>query len=305
MHSTGLDRGARRGPALEPGRRRSRAIGVGLFLAALTALAVPALVAVFVNSARGQSVEEVVMAAMSTDPRTDHVFLSGLQLVSEGAVALAIVAVLALGAARRRLDLGVGAAFLIGGANVTTQLLKYAVIERPDLGDGGGNTLPSGHVTVITSILVAGLLVLPARTRPVLVPVVAFLATCAGVGTIILNWHRPSDVVAAYAVVLGATGLTVAGLGAAGRVRPRVPGGAARVARYAGWAALAVTAVGVLILVAGVSPTYGRRDMLVAVLALAATAAACAAAIAAASYAVDLLGDGEPAPPRPRPARAH
>lgn len=288
-------------PAERP--RRGPAVGVGLLLVLLGAGVIASLVVVFLHTARGQQAEQIVMSAMATDPRTDRVFLRGLDLVSEGAVALAILSVLVVGAIRRRLDLGVGAAALVAGANVTTQILKYGVLERTDFGGTTDNTLPSGHVTVITSILVAVAVVLPARWRPLLVPLVAFFSAGAGVGTIILHWHRPSDVVAAYAVVLAWVGLVVVGLAAAGRVRRRVPGTGARAAGYALWAALAVGLVGTLILVAGVAPTYSRRDMGIAVLALAAVALACAAAVALASYAIDLLGDRTAGPPPRPPAR--
>lgn len=267
---------------------------VGLSMATLAALLIAALVAVFLHTARGQRVEEIVMRAMATNPRTDRVLLSGLELVSVGAVAVALLAVLLLGSVRRRLDTGVAGAILIVGANVTTQVLKYGLIERKDYGWADENTLPSGHVTVITSILVALLIVLPARWRPALVPVVAFLATCAGVGTIIVNWHRPSDVTAAYAVVVGWTGLVLAGFAGAGRLRERVPGGIGRASGYAGWAAFAVYLVGVGILMAGVAPTYSRRDMLIAALALVAVALVCALAVAVAAYAVDLMGERDP-----------
>lgn len=279
-------------PAEAP--RRVHAAAVGLGLVALAAAVIAALVAVFVHTARGQYVEQVVMQAMYTNPRTDRVVLHGLALVSVGAVAVAMAVVLGLGAMRRRLDLGIAAAGLIAGANVTTQLLKYGLIDRANYGWSDDNTLPSGHVTVITSILVAGLVVLPARLRPLLVPLVAFFASAAGVGTIIVNWHRPSDVVAAYAVVLGWAGLVLAAVALLGRLGGRVPGGIARAMGYAGWAAFAVCLVGVGVLVAGVYPAYGRRDMLVAALALAAVALVCAAAVALAAYAVDLLGDEAP-----------
>ena len=274
--------------------RRGPVLRVGLTLTLLAAATIVALVVLLVDTARGQRLDEIVLQAMYTNPRTDRVLLRGLDLVSEGAVALAIVAVLVIGAMRRRLDLGAAAAFVIVVATVGTQVLKYAVIERPDLGGATENTLPSGHVTVITSILVGLVIALPARWRPLLVPAVAFLATCGGVGTIVLNWHRPSDVIAAYAVVLAATGLAVAGLAAAGRLRPRPAGGTGRLMGYAVGSALAVSVVGVLILLAGVAPTYSRRDMLIAACALVAVAMACAVAIAAASYAIDLLGDSDP-----------
>lgn len=233
------------------------------------------------------------MAGMFTNPRVDGVFLGGLELVSEGAIVVAVLAMGAVGVLRRRAVLGVGAAAIVAGANVSTQFLKYQVIERPDFGWSAHNTLPSGHVTVITSLLVAMLLVVPARSRLYLVPLVAFCSACAGVGTIVLNWHRPSDVLAAYAVVLGWTGLIVASLALVGRQRGRTPSWLRRAFAYAAGSSFAVGLLGLLILLSGVTPAQRRRELMLTIAALVVVALVCAAMAALSSQAIDLLGDGE------------
>ncbi|GIJ27284.1 hypothetical protein Vqi01_24460 [Micromonospora qiuiae] len=106
---------------------------------------------------------------------------------------------------RGRVALAVAATLLIAGANVTTQVLKYA-LARPDYGVDPeraflGNSLPSGHTTVAASVAVALVLVLPPRVRPFAAVVGAGYAAAAGVATLSASWHRPSDAVAAFLVV--------------------------------------------------------------------------------------------------------
>ncbi|WP_420850489.1 phosphatase PAP2 family protein [Planosporangium mesophilum] len=119
------------------------------------------------------------------------------------AIATAVVGFIAL--IRRRVALAVGAILLVGGANVTTQLLKQ-IIYRPELGvdmerAAAGNSLPSGHTTIAASVAVALILVLPARLRGVGGVLGALFAAVAGVATLSAGWHRPSDAIAALLIV--------------------------------------------------------------------------------------------------------
>src|SRR6185503_6696111 len=101
---------------------------------------------------------------------------------------------------------------LMVGANLTTQVLKNAVFVRPDLGVEAsyGNTLPSGHTTAAASVAAALLLVVPPRVRPWAAVLGAGYTTATGVSTLIGQWHRPSDVVAAVLVVLAWTAIACA-----------------------------------------------------------------------------------------------
>jgi len=106
---------------------------------------------------------------------------------------------------RGRVALAITAILLIGGANVTTQLLKFFLI-RPDFGidperSGAGNSLPSGHAAVAASVAVALVLVLPRKGRALAALLGAGYAAAAGVATLSAGWHRPSDAVAAFLVV--------------------------------------------------------------------------------------------------------
>lgn len=102
------------------------------------------------------------------------------------------------------------------GANVTTRVLKFWLLDRPDLGHGPEfNTLPSGHTTAAASVAAAVLLVVSPRIRPWAAVLGAGYAGATGVSTLIGQWHRPSDVVAGLLVVLlwGALGCAVLALG--------------------------------------------------------------------------------------------
>ncbi|HSI93926.1 MAG TPA: phosphatase PAP2 family protein [Jiangellaceae bacterium] len=121
---------------------------------------------------------------------------------------LGTAAVIAL--VRRRWLLAVQVIVLVGGANLTTQVLKYAIWDRPDLTTVVGsaeNSLPSGHTTVAASAAAALLLVVPTAARPAVTVLGAGYAALTGVSTMIGGWHRPSDVVASMAVVLAWAGL--------------------------------------------------------------------------------------------------
>jgi membrane-associated phospholipid phosphatase len=134
-------------------------------------------------------------------------------------VLVAAVGVAAL--AGRRVVPAIAAALLVVGANLSTQVLK-SVIDRPALGieavHATGNTLPSGHTTVAASVAVALVWVLPRAWRERVVWVGAGYAALAGVATLSVGWHRPSDVVAALLVV-GVWATTIGALLAAWRRR--------------------------------------------------------------------------------------
>lgn len=108
--------------------------------------------------------------------------------------------------ARRRQRLAVAVATVLLGANATTEVLKSRFLPRPPLLAGGAlpqPTYPSGHATVAMSIAVGLVLVVPSRWR-VLAAVLGLGYACA-IGTAVLTagWHRPSDSMGAYLVVVG------------------------------------------------------------------------------------------------------
>lgn len=202
-----------------------------LLLAAVGCLGlVLALYLVFVRTARGQWVDDASLRGTTIgrgriiDPVSNI-----LNLVSVTALVLATITVGAIGYLRRRPRLAMLAMLLVVGSNLTTEVLKHLVLNRP-LRDAADplpfNTLPSGHTTVALSVAAAVTLVVPARVRvPVAVVGVLYGGT-TGVATLSAGWHRPSDAVTACLVVA----LWVALVGALA-VSLRHPGGG----RVDGW----------------------------------------------------------------------
>ncbi|QGQ20416.1 phosphatase PAP2 family protein [Cellulomonas sp. JZ18] len=208
------------GPA-PSGRRRARAVVVAwaVAVALVSALAVGGLWRLFVATWAGQRVEDAALdGARFGQGRLWTVAEPVLDVVSVGFVAGVLLAAVLIAVVRRRWSLAVQVAVLVGGANLTTQAVKR-LLDRPDLGVGAdyGNTLPSGHTTVAASVSAALLLVVPPRARPAAAVVGAGYTAATGVSTLVGQWHRPSDVVAAafvvlawVAVVCGAMALTPA-----------------------------------------------------------------------------------------------
>ena len=93
-----------------------------------------------------------------------------LDVVSVSAIAAVLLGAMLIAALRRRWSLAVQVAVLMIGANLTTRVLKNAVLYRPDLGVEAsyGNTLPSGHTTAAASISAARRLLVDVllRLRP-------------------------------------------------------------------------------------------------------------------------------------------
>lgn len=144
----------------------------------------------------GRTTREVVVRA--TDRLLDTISITSL-VASGGVIVLVAIA-------RLRPHVAVVAVGVVGGANVTTQLLKRS-LSRPDLAGGpdalGGPSFPSGHSTVAMSLAVALLLVVPARFRAVTAAAVLGYAALIGTGTVTAGWHRPSDVLGGYLVAIG------------------------------------------------------------------------------------------------------
>ncbi|MEU2029653.1 hypothetical protein ABZ787_11860, partial [Micrococcus luteus] len=125
--------------------------------------------AALVWSSAGQVLEYQVFRAVEerygdTVPDVTSQVVRILPLGLAVGMALASLGALAVARWRRR---GLLALLVLAGSNLTTQLLK-AALPRPEHADGvpwsGGNSLPSGHMTLATGAAVAALLLVPAFT---------------------------------------------------------------------------------------------------------------------------------------------
>jgi len=194
-----------------------RRVLAALLVAVLAGAGIGATWAVFVRTEHGQAVDQASLdGAHIGQNRLWEVAEPVLDVVSVGFIAAAVIACVAIAVVRRRWGLAVVAAVVLGGANLSTRVLKVLVLDRPDLGHGPDfNTLPSGHTTAAASVAAALLLVVPPRVRPWVAVLGAGYAGATGVSTLVGQWHRPSDVVAGLLVVLawGAVGCAVLALG--------------------------------------------------------------------------------------------
>lgn len=151
---------------------------------------------------------------------------------------------------------------LLGGANLTAQLLKL-VLERPNLlGEvayATGNSFPSGYVTIVSSLGLACVLVVPRRVRTAVAIVAATLIAAVGVSTMIAGWHRLADVEGAIFISLAWASLVTAILVYAQGWMPRrtwgrgLGGPAMRVVGASGAVAILAGTIGILVV--GLGPT--------------------------------------------------
>ena len=213
---------------------------------------------------------------------------SATELFNLRPYAVAVLIVLAAAVWMRRARLAAGAAVILLGANVTTQLLK-ALTDSPRHSAWMLDTgWPSGHVTAATSLALCVVLVAPAVLRPYAVAAAALVVLTVAYSILVVGSHRPSDVLAGMLMAGAWTGLVVAGLELAERRRPsgraRAAGGQGRTLWLAaGAGVLAVAAL--LVLVTAVAPvgqylsdhtTYFAGAVLLAVSGAALPAAAAA-----------------------------
>ncbi|WP_313566651.1 phosphatase PAP2 family protein [Mobilicoccus sp.] len=273
---------------------------VGRVLVALGGLAVVACVVLVVWTHLGQRADERSRWSVAVPWRTSRILEEWLGLVSVEFIAVVLVIAVLLALARRRTSRGLAAIVLVAGANVATQILK-AGLPRPDHGIGSENTLPSGHVTVVTSLVLAALFVVPARWRRVVALLAAGAGTLTGAAVLLQRWHRPSDVIAAYGVcaVFAGLGLLLADrtsrrVDAAwtGPIRVESPTGSV-LRRHALPAFAGALLAGVFLLLAGMVTHGETSNVVVGAVVLGAMGVVCATLVALVSAGLDAL----PAPP--------
>jgi membrane-associated phospholipid phosphatase len=129
-----------------------------------------------------------------------HTFLNALPVAA--VVIGAIIALVIVLVRRNWLVFAIAVAAAIA-ANVSTQVLKYSVLSRPEKGVDAGlaNSLPSGHTAVAASAALVVFLVTSPRLRPVAAVIGSVFTIAAGASTLVEQWHRPSDVIAGMLVV--------------------------------------------------------------------------------------------------------
>jgi membrane-associated phospholipid phosphatase len=267
------------GTAQAPWRPFLAAVGA---LAMVGALGLAATAYLALRTSRGLRLDRAASDAVSSPPLVLNRLYEGLSWVSVGSVAVSLLVCVTLAVFRRRFDLALGAAVIIGGSDVTTQILKNDLFTRIDLGHGS-NSLPSGHTTVALSVALAAVIVAPSAWRSMVAIGVSATAALVGVALVLGRWHRPSDVIAATFVCLlwAAVGLLTAAL-----VRQRPPVVAHNVSVHVG-ALIGASVVGGLLVSWGVRPEPGLRDLGLGIISLGSIGLACAVSVAAVAHVAD------------------
>ena len=154
-----------RTPVVTPQGSARRLAVVGVVSAALVA-------AVWVGTTgtvAGQQIADMVLyGRVAADPAVLGAATETLSAVSLAFAATVTLGLLILALARGGFGLAVAVVVLLAGANLTAQGLKL-VLERPNLlGDmayATGNSFPSGYVTIVSSLGLALVLVMPRHVR--------------------------------------------------------------------------------------------------------------------------------------------
>ena len=259
------------------------------FLAAVGALAGAAVLGlaatayVALRTSPGLRLDRAAADAVSSPAVLLRRLYDGLSWVSVGSVGLCLMVCVTLAVMRRRLDLALGALVVVGGANLTTQILKYDLFPGLDLGQGPIGRMPSGHATVALSIALAAVIVAPSDWRSAVAVGVSATATLVGVALVLGRFHRPAEVIAAVFVCVGwaAVGLLTAAL-----VSHHPPAPAPGVSVHVG-ALIGAAMVGGLLVSWGVRPQQGLRDLGLGVISLGSIGLACAVSVAAVAYLAD------------------
>jgi membrane-associated phospholipid phosphatase len=176
----------------------------GLVLAVAGAVVVVVSWLLFVVSDRGRHLDHSVM--LSVEHRFSSVYgeiLGVLHLVNVLSVGVVVLAIAGLALARRRPGVAAAGVALV----VVTQVLAQGLKATLPSEGATENSLPSGHVTVITSLVIATVLALPAALRWIAGLVGVLAVAGASVAVMAVGWHRPGDVVAAFGVVAAVGGV--------------------------------------------------------------------------------------------------
>jgi hypothetical protein len=191
----------------QPAGRMRLARGTGFLFAVATLACMTGLAATyyyFVRTTTGQFIDEsaLVEAVAIHGPagKVTTQFLDWLPTIS---LVIAAVVVLLVTVIHRRWRAASIAVVACVGANIATQVLKDLLPARPFRGVETLelNSLPSGHTTLAASAG-AGVFVLASpRWRPLAGFVGGSFAIASGMSTLVNQWHRPADVVAAFLLV--------------------------------------------------------------------------------------------------------
>jgi membrane-associated phospholipid phosphatase len=155
------------------------------------------------------------------------------QLGDAGSVALIALVLAGVALLRGRPRIAVAVLLLVAATSVSSQLLKAVLAYPREPTLVGASAFPSGHSTAAMTLAFCGVLVAPARLRPLAALLGLVFALGVAFGVVSLGWHFPSDVFGGYLLATGWTLAVVSGLLWLERRSPEQPGRAAIAVRSA------------------------------------------------------------------------
>lgn len=187
--------------------RARREIALCVAVIAAAGLAFTYLIAV--RTPLGQQLDTRVMLDVSAALPGQTWTGTLLALVSPVPVLAAVAALALIAGIWRGTRTGFAVIAVAAGTVAGASVLK-AVLIRPQYLSDGANSLPSGHVAAVAGLCVAATLAAAPRYRAAVAMLGAAGIALTGLATLALQWHRPSDVLAAtlVAVMVGALAMT-------------------------------------------------------------------------------------------------
>lgn len=185
-------------------------------LVATCAVGLGATFAVFALTPAGQVLDDW---ALIGNAEISHEGVKGasrlLHHITPGSAALLAIVIVVVGLLDHRLRTGLVCGLGFAIAVTAAEVLKR-LPERPELDSGAEgylvdktiDTFPSGHVTIVTSFVLALLIAAPGRSRTWVAALGSALVACVGMGVVIAGWHRPSDSVGGVLLGAGVIGMT-------------------------------------------------------------------------------------------------
>jgi membrane-associated phospholipid phosphatase len=218
-----------------------------------------AIYGVAVRTEVGQHADEAALVGGRSAPQRAQSGASRLlRFISAGSLVAAVLALGALAWLWRRPWLIALPVAIVGISLLATEAFKLAIFQRPDLWPStlSGNSYPSGHTTIATSLGLSAVLIAPTRWRGWVALAAALFAGGVGILVVTADWHRPSDPLGSYALTLAIAAGIVAALRAwgpkelaSGQVEGPAPPSATVLARRLEAAAIAT---GILLFVGAV-----------------------------------------------------
>jgi membrane-associated phospholipid phosphatase len=157
-------------------------------------------------------------------------------------LAIGVVVIAGLAAVQRRPARAFAAVAVVLCSVGSAELLKHGL---PYLGStipvGRPPTIPSGHTSIAVSLGLAVVLAAPPVLRPAAALVGAAYAAAIGLSVIVLGWHYPADVVAAF-FLSGFWAAAIAAVAGAAAPKPSISAAGALVATAATACALLLAA---------------------------------------------------------------